>query len=95
MGELPKVLLPNRDHLAYKTLYQSADYGALATDSIKTINNLLWHLGNVTLPSLIHPDLLHCIYLGIFSHLMDWLLRFLEDMGQLKAFDHILLRCST
>ena len=89
IGELPKVPLPNCDHLAYKTLYQSADYGALAADGMKTINNLLWHIGNVTPPSLVRPDLLHYIYLGIFSHLMDWLLPFLEDMGRLEAFDNI------
>ena len=61
----------------------------MAADGLKTINNSLWHLGNITPPSLVRPDLLHCIYLGIFSHLMDWLLPFLEDLGRLKAFDNI------
>ena len=89
MGELPKLALPYRNQLRYKSLYPQADYDILTADGMKIVDNFLLHLTNISLPSLVHLDLLYCIYLGMLTHLMDWILPFLEDIHCLTAFNDI------
>ena len=89
MGRLPKLALQYRNHLRYKSLYQQADYDILTTDSMKIVDNSLWHLMNISPPSLMDPDLLYCIYLVMLTHLMEWILPFLEDIHHLTTFDDI------
>jgi hypothetical protein len=33
------------------------------------------------------PDLLHCIQLGIFGHLLDWVVNFQQESQRLELFD--------
>ena len=89
MGKLPKPALSYRNHFRYKCLYQQADYDTLTADGMKIVDNSLWYLTNISPPSLVRPDLLHCIYLGMLTHLMDWILPFLEDIHRLTTFDDI------
>jgi len=45
-------------------------------------------LHRVSAPGLHKPDLLHTVYLGLFKHLMDWILGFLKKHPRLQAFDN-------
>ena len=89
LGELPDNPIEYRDHRKYRSLFAKADHESLRADGMKPNNNSLWHLSNLNPPELIRPDILHGIYLGMFTHLMTWLLPFLSELGRLVVFDQI------
>jgi len=59
-----------------------------ATRRIDLEKKVFHRLYPVSAPGLHKPDLLHTVYLGLFKHLMDWILGFLKKHAGLQALDH-------
>ena len=49
--------------------------------------NVFHGLQRLSAPGLHKPDLLHTLHLGLFRHLMDWILGLLKKHARLQAFD--------
>jgi len=49
--------------------------------------NMFHGLHRISAPGLHKPDLLHTVYLGLFKHLMHWILGSLKKHARLQAFD--------
>ena len=54
----------------------------------------IWELEDVSCHELFAPDTLHCIWIGVFSHLMGWILRFLKKHEQADLFNSAWLACT-
>ena len=47
----------------------------------------IWELEDVSCHELFAPDTLHCIWIGVFSHLMGWVSGFLKKHGRTDLFN--------
>jgi hypothetical protein len=61
----------------------------LTERSIATTEGVFWNMKSVSLHTLIVPDVLHTIYLGILKHLMEWIVPFLEFHKQIDRFNDL------
>ena len=54
----------------------------------------IWKLQKVNCNELFAPDTLHCIWIGVFKHLMNWMIGFLEKHERSDLFNHAWLACT-
>jgi hypothetical protein len=56
---------------------------------VRQTEGVFWALKSLDWVSLLVPDVLHTIYLGILKHLMDWVIPFLEHHNRMDRFNRI------
>jgi hypothetical protein len=61
---------------------------------LKTFPLAIWKLQDINCHELFAPDTLHCIWIGVFSHLMGWVTGFLKKHGRLDSFNIAWLSCT-
>ncbi|KAF8414436.1 hypothetical protein EV426DRAFT_579176 [Tirmania nivea] len=88
-GELSERPYEIRPHPQYAVAYQNTDVQQLEADGVKNINNALWYIPHCEPYGIVRPDMLHTLLLRILTHLMKWVLDFLEHIGRLTIFDHL------
>ena len=94
---------PMRDHVRYEEDFrlvndpslskttQTAAKRRLEAVKVKPLHNALWNLPHVNTHLLHAPDLLHCVYLGILKHCLEWMKKFLIKHKRLEQFDTVWL----
>ncbi|KAG0641324.1 hypothetical protein HOY80DRAFT_883359, partial [Tuber brumale] len=82
------------DYKKYQTLFPEYSNGSsdpgedLINRGFKLRASVYWGLPDVHPAQLPKPDILHVVYLGIFkTHLMKWIIGFLQKYKRLQAFD--------
>jgi len=77
----------------YKPAIQNAglesDNNNVMCDNLGIGQNIFHRHDRVSASDLYKPDMLHTIYLGLFTHMMDWIKGFLKKQGRLQAFDDV------
>jgi hypothetical protein len=93
-NKLPKSRSKIRDYpLYYKKLitYEEGDDDAghfLTSRGVKLSEGVFWGLNFISHRyTLVRPDTLHVIYLGILKHLMDWMVKFLTHHDRIGIFN--------
>jgi hypothetical protein len=87
-GDFPDRMSPFREHALYQRLLLDGKVEELDRRGVLDAENVLWRTGAVV-GDLPKPDLLHCIQLGILSHLLDWVVNFLQESQRLELFDQL------
>jgi hypothetical protein len=87
-GDYPDQMAPFRDHSLYQRLLLDGKVEELDRRGVLDAENVLWRTG-AEVDDLPKPDPLHCIQLGILSHLLDWVVNFLQESQRLKLFDQL------
>ncbi|KAH0604019.1 uncharacterized protein H6S33_007050 [Morchella sextelata] len=64
----------------------------LKASGIKQARGVLWNTPFIDPMQLPKPDILHVLYLGLFKHMMDWLMAFLKKHKRKDEFDTIWAR---
>jgi len=59
----------------------------LKTRGVRPAEGVFWGLRCVDQMSLVVPDLLHTVYLGVLKHLMEWLVKWLNTEKLMATFD--------
>jgi hypothetical protein len=100
---------PIRDHARYRQIIRDGDLENPSLDEkerdqrikqisidtgLKLFPLAIWKLTNVSSHELFAPDVLHCIWIGVFSHLMGWIMSFLKKNGRLDLFHQAWLACT-
>ena len=100
---------PIRDYTRYRQIIRNGDLGNPRLDEkerdqrIKRISSntglklfplAIWKLKEVSPHELFAPDVLHCIWIGVFSHLMGWIMGFLKKNERLDVFHQAWLDCT-
>ena len=108
LGEYDKEY-PIRDHARYRKIIRDCGLGCPEPDErerddcIKRISSdtglklfpvAIWKVKDVSPHELFAPDSLHCIWIGVFSHLMGWIMGFLEKNERLDLFHRAWLTCT-
>jgi len=50
---------------------------------------IFWNMKCISLTTIIVPNILHTIYLGILKHLMDWVMSLLEHHSRINKFNQL------
>lgn len=89
---------PTRETWRYRDLYRRFKEGEAGAEEelkargIKQTRGVLWNTPFVDPVQLPKPDILHVLYLGLFKHMMDWLMAFLKKHKRKDEFDTIWAR---
>ena len=54
---------------------------------VGTSEGVFWNMKCISLTTIILPDTLHTVYLGMLTHLMDWVTSFLELHYRIDKFN--------
>jgi len=57
--------------------------------AVGTSEGVLWNMKCISLMTIIVPDILHSVYLGMLQHLMDWVTSFLEQHSRINIFNQL------
>ena len=100
---------PIRDHSRYRRIIREKDLGnprlkqeekdkrierITSETGLKIFPLAIWKLKDVNCHELFAPDTLHCIWIGVFSHLMGWVMGFLKKHGRSDLFNSAWLACT-
>ena len=98
-----------RDHTKYRQIIREEDIGnprleqeekdqcierITSNTGLKIFPLAIWKLKDVNCHELFAPDTLHCIWIGVFSHLMGWVMGFLKKHKRSDLFNHAWLACT-
>ena len=100
---------PSRGHVKYRQIILNRKLGNPGLDEkereqhIKQITSdtgrslfplAIWKLEGISSHEIFPPDLLHCIWIVVFSHLMGWIIGFLKKNERLDLFHKAWLACT-
>ena len=100
---------PIRDHVKYRQIIWDGNLGNPRLDEkerdqrMKQITSdtglrlfplAMWKLEDVSSHEIFAPDVLHCIWIGVFSHIMGWIMGFLKKNERLDLFHQAWLACT-
>ena len=57
--------------------------------AVGTSEGVFWNMKCISPTTIIVPDILHTIYLGMLKHLMDWVTSFLEQHSRIDKFNQL------
>jgi hypothetical protein len=61
----------------------------LEEQTVGTLEGIIWNMQCISPTTIIVPDILHTVYLGILIHLMDWVMSFLEQHSRIDKFNQL------
>jgi len=56
---------------------------------VGTSEGIFWNMQCISLTTIIIPNILHSIYLGVLKHLMEWVTSFLEQHSRNNKFNQL------
>jgi len=57
--------------------------------AVGTSEGVFWNMKRISPTSIIVPEILHTVYLGMLKHLMHWVTSFLEHHSRIDKFNHL------
>jgi hypothetical protein len=61
----------------------------LEDGAVRTSEGVFWNMKCISPTTIIVPDILHTVYLGMLKHLMDWVTSFLEHHSRIDQFNKL------
>jgi len=56
---------------------------------VGTSEGVFWNMQCISPTTIIIPNILHSIYLGVLKHLMEWVTSFLEQHSRINKFNQL------